>query len=44
MWTSRANDIDVRWSARKVLKKLKRDGSAADLAGMNELNERVQIA
>ena len=29
------NDIDVPWSARKVLKKLKHDGNAAD---------RVQVA
>ena len=30
VWSYRANDIDVPWSARKVLKELKDDGNAAD--------------
>ena len=30
MWTGRANGIDVPWSARNVLRKLKHGGNAAD--------------
>ena len=39
-----ANDIDVPWSAREVLKDLKNGAGTADRPGMNELNQRIQNA
>ena len=30
MWSGLANDVDVPWSARKVLKELKNGGNTSD--------------